>query len=759
MLLAPFLLPLGPVPLARVMDQEAVALAGAARSLFTAALSTLPPLPKRLYVDDELFCRATSSSPLLALFASPEALRKTYAVTAVLPLSTAASDQALATLASPPAAPSSLPPFCPVFLLRPTALAARHVATALQVAPRVSARALVLVTPRRSGVVERILRTSIASGFVRVAALPLGFLPYDDSLISLCWPRAFSQVVLEGNNAAILAASAALRSLAETLDIEYTTIRSAGAAGAATVEELLHAAGRTSVSLSLDRTVPTLSVPPHDTHTALSSSDPWFVGDVSVTNVLQASHRSADSEDGAQVPRLQRKRHPVTLVVLDRNVDVVTPLLTQWTYEGLLDEAVGLLRGNVMDVGVDEFVSEDAADMLGAESPDDGSFGGRVEKKTSGAGYSRRVQKRLRREGDPIFGQLRDLNYWAAARLLGSVASSVQAYYDARPGRDTAEIGQVKDYVRGLREVKSEHRSAAVHTAIAAEVSARTFEQAAFKRRFELEREMLEGNSASGRRVLVHDAISRNEPLADVLRLFCLWSLTSGGVDAEAFDFLRREIVGTYSLSVLPLLGNLERAGLATRSARIGNSGGMPWNPFKFGGGGDDGSSSPSSEKDIRSGPVAGSPAQPSSVVGYSWQFVRAAMHLMTNFDPETFDSGGISGPYSGYVPLTVRLTEAGVSSAGWSKLPRIATHTLLLPPGHTTAEHVKPASDISGLPIHPGPPSSGLLSEIDAVVLFVGGIARAEASAIRAAAAKMGKKILIATTDVFGSTQFVKLE
>jgi hypothetical protein len=396
------------------------------------------------------------------------------------------------------------------------------------------------------------------------------------------------------------------------------------------------------------------------------------------------------------------------------------------------------------------------------------------------------VQKRLRKDGDPVFGQLRDLNYWAAARKLGTVANSVQAYYDARPGRETAEIGQVKDYVRGLRDVKSEHRSAAVHTAIAAEVSARTFDQAAFKRRFELEREMLDGSNAIGRRVVVHDSIARNEPLAHVLRLCCLWSVTGGGVDAEAFDFIRREIIATYGLSVLSLLGSLERAGLFTRSMRSVHQVGLPWNPFgnpfaNFGGGGGGssgdqsvgysaggGSSSVSSPRD-RAGPffsaersdsesASGGGSLPASVVGYSWQFIRAAMRLMNEFEPESSDGGGVAAAYSGYVPLTVRLTEAGISPAGWSKLPAVANHTLLLPPGHEAVDYASSRSGKLAGNMSAAANAQTYNIDLDAVVVFVGGIARAEASAIRAAAKQLDKKVLIATTDVCGANQFVTM-
>lgn len=790
------------------MDTAAATLAATARAQFAAALSSLPPVPKRLYIDDDLYCTATSSAPLLTFFTTADTLRKSHLITHILPLSAAA--------AHPTPAPG-----CSVFLLRPSALPARHVAAALAAAPGAAGRSLVLVTPRRSRVVERVLTAAIATGTVRVAVLALGFLPFDDALVTLCWPRAFSQVVLEGNNSVILGAAAALRGLGDAIDADFDVIRTAGAAGAAVAEEYLIAAGR-KVHAKAPVVDASEGYPEHavggqgaagkrDGDDAASIADGEGDGaargdgqlaaiiprelfgadEVSIGRVLAGTHLPSYDDVGAtddtnmsvsSSQRSQRKRS-VTLVIIDRNVDVVTPLLTQWTYEGLLDEAVGLLRGNVMDVGVDEFTSTDAAATLGGDKP--APSAATADPAAAEPQTSRRVQKRLRREGDPIFGQLRDLNYWAAARLLTSVASSVRAYYDARPGRDTAEIGKVKDYVRGLREVKSEHHSAAVHTAIAEEISARTFEKPAFKRRFELEREMLEGNSASGRRVLVHDAISRCEPLPHILRLCCLWSLTGGGVEYDAFEFLRREIIATYGLKVLPLLGSLERSGLLARAARVANTGAISWTPFGkfgFGGGGNDadadadagsagsrggaqGGGSGSGPGGVNIGSGGGkTPVQPqSSVVGYSWQFVRAAMHLVTDFAPEAKDSGGISGPYSGYIPLTVRLMEAGVSDRGWGRLPRFAAHTLLLPPGHALGERSVASGTIAE---RTGPVSSppqervgGLAGrgsrEIEAVVLFVGGVARAEASAVRAAAAKAGKKVLIATTDVMGPDQF----
>lgn len=610
-------------------------------------------------------------------------------------------------------------------------------------------KCLVLTTPRRSKLVEKVLRTAGLSD-VPVSPLPLGFLPFDADLVTLDWPEAYRQIVLEGDNSAILASAAALSSMASSLNLEFSTIRTAGAAATAVAEELLQTHGqmyprqnRGATSESVPSSVQ--SSPLISGHQAAASA---FATHGAFT-MLDAGSAVLDQDEDPllETPTLadivgnSSKRRAVNLVIIDRGVDVVSPLLTQWTYEGLLDEAVGL-RNNVMDLPISSILSEDAIGILSSGPNASGSGGA--------------VRKRLRGDLDPIFGQLRDLNYWAAARQIGSVASSVRDYYKARPTRETAEIAQVKDYVKGLKEVKSEHWLAAAHTAIAAEISARTFDSYEFKRRFELEREMMEGSTATARCIYITDAIARGESLPHVLRLSCLWSLTSSGIDGDELDFIRKEILAVFGLGVLPLLANLERAGMLVRSLRETAPSNLSWIPFpNFGGGssvGRAGSDSASTIGSTSSLTMGSDEGRRRARAEYSWQFARAALRLVTDFDPEKAvmpgTSGALSAPYSGYTPLSARLVEAGLSEEGWDSLPHIVAHTSLLPPGHTTVEHRRgefgAARDEEGE------------DNLDAVILFVGGVARAEATAVRLAARATGVRLLIGTTAVIAPDEFV---
>lgn len=765
------------------MDRVQRALESVARRSFASAVSQLPGA-KSVLVDGSLYHARIAHSRALSLFTDGAFLSE-HGVKHIAQLG-----------AVVPALDTSI-----VFILRGVAAAAARETVRTVRALReqnAAIKVLVLTTPRRSKLVEKVLQTAQLTD-VPIAPLPLAFLPFDADVVTLDWPEAYRQIVLEGDSSSILAAANALSSLASTLHLRFGTIRSAGPAAAAVVEELLETHGGryarrpgsapASSAASSNQSSPSMStttrsssphfqasdlfplLPPSRADTTDTSSIADARSDVADTDVQSVSdeavsHANNNNDNNidstaptlAQVHEHRFRKREVSLILIDRGVDIVTTLLTQWTYEGLLDEAMGLCN-NLMSVPVSSLKTDDAVSMLAPPLSGDQST------KNS-------VVMRLRADMDSIFSQLRDLNYWEAARLLGNVASSVKDYYDARPERETAEIAQVKSYVKGLRDVKSEHRLAAEHLAIAGEISARTFASYEFKRRFEFERELIAGASAMSRRVYICDSISRGESLAHVLRLCCLWSITSGGIDAEDFDFVRKEIVATFGLGVLPLLANLERAGMLARSVRESAHSGSTWNLFtSFGNaatssiGGDDGSAVSMAESDVQSVRSMTSAPSVSSVSPerygrdtrtgntYLWQFSRAALRLSSNdFNEDMTVTPGsadaVAAPYSGYTPLSVRLIEAAMSNAGWSRLPPVAPNTTLLPPGHATVEHRAGSLSSNN--------NNDKGDSIDTVIVFVGGVTRAEVSAVRLAAQASSVKALIATTAVMGSDEFV---
>lgn len=675
-----------------------------ARASLASALAPLPG-PKALLVDPSLYVSRLSLCSPLDLFTHPSFLND-HGLRLIAPLSSSPDHPRILTdlLALPSV----------VLLIRALNVrAARAAVATIRALKQVSEKPpnfLVLTTPRASKLVDGILQ-GIALPNVRIGVLDLGFLPFDADLVTLDWPDAYRQVVLEGDNSSLLATAAALRTLSEVTGVEYTTIRTAGAAATAVAEELLETVG--------------------DVYT-------WDVGSVTGSGSIGGGGMWVGSQlgdDDEEQSWSKQARKPVALVIVDRGVDTVTPCLTQWTYEGLLEESVWM-HNNIMDLPIAGILSEDAL----------GIFSG------GGQGSGGVVRKTLRSDVDPIFAELRDENFWTAARRIGSVAKDVRDYYEKRPGRETAELSQVKQYVSKLKEKKSDHLSAAAHTAIASEISARTFDSYEFRRRFKLEQEMMEGSTATGRCVFISDMIARGESLCHVLRLCCLWSLTASGIDEGEFDFIRKEILAIFGLGVLPLIANLERAGMFVRSVREPQQNPLPWITMPNFRGSDTGSVAGSVASMVQS-ESARSYRTSRAMSEYSWQFARMALRLWQDFDVDAKVTKGsdiaVSAPYSGYTPLTVRLVEAGLSEEGWGVLPHIVAHNSLLPPGHVTLEHRR-----GGSIRRSGAEGDG--GGFDAVVVFVGGICRAEASAVRRAAESKGVRVLIATTAVMAPDNFV---
>lgn len=215
------------------------------------------------------------------------------------------------------------------------------------------------------------------------------------------------------------------------------------------------------------------------------------------------------------VPEISR------LVLIDRTVDMVTPLLRQRTYEGLLDEVVGIRNGVV-------------------EVP----------------GEERRLALN---SSDTVFADVRDLHFRALGPLLHRKASEIKATYS---GKDQAKtVSEMAAFMKDFKSAHQEHNFLQQHIALA-EKLAETTKTPAYARRLEVEQWIVAGEESGECDRYVEAAIDRRDPLPEVLRLLCLQSQTSGGIKAKRFDALRHAVVQSYGYEHTFTLAKLERLGL-----------------------------------------------------------------------------------------------------------------------------------------------------------------------------------------------------
>ncbi|KAI9904679.1 hypothetical protein N3K66_001208 [Trichothecium roseum] len=192
-----------------------------------------------------------------------------------------------------------------------------------------------------------------------------------------------------------------------------------------------------------------------------------------------------------------------SLIIIDREVDFVTPLLTQLTYEGLIDE-VFEIQNNQTKV--------------------DTTIVGAPAQSSAATSQSRKRTIQLD-SSDKLYDQLRDANFAIVGGLLNKVArrlQQVQSEYETKHKSKT--IAELKDFVGQLPGIQQEHQSARIHTGLAEEIIKHTRTDQ-FKGLLEVQQNLAAGHEPSQQVDKIEELVARDAPLRETLRLLCIYSL------------------------------------------------------------------------------------------------------------------------------------------------------------------------------------------------------------------------------------------
>uniref|UniRef100_A0ACD5YAC3 Uncharacterized protein n=1 Tax=Avena sativa TaxID=4498 RepID=A0ACD5YAC3_AVESA len=176
-----------------------------------------------------------------------------------------------------------------------------------------------------------------------------------------------------------------------------------------------------------------------------------------------------------------------TLILLDREVDMVTPMCSQLTYEGLLDEILEIHNGSV----------EVDASIMGAQQ--DG----------------KKVKVPLN-SSDKLYKEIRDLNLHHVVQ--------------------TQSVSKLKGFVKRLHSLTEIAR----HVDLAQRLKSFA-EKPSFHARVVIEQMILEVENYETCFEYIEDIIQKQEPIETVLRLLVLLSLTNAGLPKKNFDYLRNQ--------------------------------------------------------------------------------------------------------------------------------------------------------------------------------------------------------------------------
>ncbi|XP_061200500.1 vacuolar protein sorting-associated protein 33A [Neopsephotus bourkii] len=241
-----------------------------------------------------------------------------------------------------------------------------------------------------------------------------------------------------------------------------------------------------------------------------------------------------------EFPGSQNSIFPVfdTLLLLDRNVDLLTPLATQLTYEGLIDEIYGI-QNTYVKLPPEKFAPKKQGE--------------------GGKDLPTEPKKLQLNSAEELYAEIRDKNFNAVGSVLSKKAKIISAAFEERHHAKT--VGEIKQFVSQLPHMQAARSSLANHTSIAELIKDITTSEDFFDN-LTVEQEFMSGIDTDKVNNYIEDCIAQKHPLIKILRLVCLQSVCNSGLKQKVLDYYKREILQTYGYEHILTLNNLEKAGL-----------------------------------------------------------------------------------------------------------------------------------------------------------------------------------------------------
>ena len=139
-----------------------------------------------------------------------------------------------------------------------------------------------------------------------------------------------------------------------------------------------------------------------------------------------------------------------TLFLIDRAVDFITPLLSQLTYEGLIDE-VYKIKSSYLDVDAELF-SDFSSDS--------------VNNNSASSNNAKKKRKVILNSNDEIYSQFRDSNFAAVGNLIHQKAVQLSQAYQVRNNFEKiTRLGKTENVNKHERNENSRSAIEAIGTA------------------------------------------------------------------------------------------------------------------------------------------------------------------------------------------------------------------------------------------------------------------------------------------------------
>ncbi|KAJ6317447.1 hypothetical protein OIU76_013062 [Salix suchowensis] len=264
----------------------------------------------------------------------------------------------------------------------------------------------VYFAPRREVVCEKVLEEEKVHNLVTIGEYPLYMVPLDEDVLSFELDLANKECLVDGNTSSLWHIAKAIHKLESSFGV-IPNVR---------------AKGKASVRIA-------------DILNRMQAEDPVNSSDMVMPEIN-------------------------TLILIDREVDMVTPMCSQLTYEGLLDEFLHINNGAV-----------------------------ELDPSIMGAQQEGKKMKVPLNSSDKLFKEIRDLNFEVVVQVLRQKATSMkQDYTEMTTTHQT--VSELKDFVKKLNSLPEMTR----HINLAQHLSTFTSKHS-FQSRLDMEQTLVEAQS------------------------------------------------------------------------------------------------------------------------------------------------------------------------------------------------------------------------------------------------------------------------
>lgn len=385
-----------------------------------------------------------------------------------------------------------------IYFVRPEVkwmrIIAEHI-KALKTMPGEKKSFYIYFVPRRRMMCEKVLEEEGVWSDVKIGEYHLDLIPFDNDILSMELPTSFREFAVDGDRTSLFYVAKALIKLQFLFGI-IPNIQGKG-------------------------------------------EQSQFIAEL-----LFRMRREMASEEPLIVSEIDR------LILIDRECDLVTPNVSQLTYEGMIDEVFGINNSSV-DLPAEMVLDPKQQEGKPPPAPD------------------KKIRTPLN-SNDQIHTDLRDLNFSVVGQQIQAKALEMDLTYKERHKAKT--VPEIRDFMKKLSGLQQQHQFLRIHTNIADKVLSIT-RDTSFRVKLEAEQNLLAGLETEATMEYIEECINRQEPIVKVLRLLCLFSLTNNGIKEKAFNFIRREILQTYGYGYMFALERLTKLGMFKANTTRGN----PW--------------------------------------------------------------------------------------------------------------------------------------------------------------------------------------